>query len=205
MSAVRRPKPTPTEPSSKTGTRGDRDRIRREPASRKPKPQPDLRILETQVFRGPNYWSYEPAVRLLMDLGSLEQWPSNKLKGFNQALVEVLPGLRDHTCGVGRPGGFVERLQDGTWAGHVAEHVALELQRETGAHIYRGKTRSAGRSGQYNVIFGYQEEQVGVAAGKLAARLVNHLVRAEEGFDFLAEVESLIKLAERRAYGPSTQ
>src|SRR5919198_5426575 len=114
MSAVRKPKPTPTEPSSKTGTRSDRERIRREPASDKPKPQPDLRILETQVFRGPNYWSYEPGVRLLVDLGSLEHWPSNKLKGFNQALLQMLPGLADHTCSLGRAGGFVERLRDGT-------------------------------------------------------------------------------------------
>jgi cyanophycin synthetase len=197
--------PAPEDVRRAAGTRGDRERARREPASRKPKPQPDLRVLETQVFRGPNYWSYEPAVRLLVDLGSLEQWPSNKLKGFNDALVELLPGLRDHTCGMGRPGGFIERLKDGTWAGHVAEHVALELQRETGAQIYRGKTRSAGKPGQYNVIFGYQEEMVGVAAGKLAVRMVNHLVRAEQGFDFLVEMEGLIKLAERRAFGPSTQ
>ena len=99
----------------------------------------------------------------------------------------------------------MERLEDGTWLGHVAEHVALELQRESGAHIYRGKTRSAGEPGQYNVIYGYGEEQVGVEAGRLAVRLVNHLVEAEEGFDFLAELESLILLAERRAFGPSTQ
>src|SRR5204862_2052568 len=92
-----------------------------------------------------------------------------------------------------------------TWVGHVAEHVALELQRESGAHIYRGKTRSADESGQYHVIYGYVEEQVGVAAGRLAARLVNHLVSPEEGFDFLAALEDLIRLSERRAFGPSTQ
>jgi cyanophycin synthetase len=83
--------------------------------------------------------------------------------------------------------------------------VALELQRETGAHISRGKTRSAGETGRYNVIYGYGEETVGVAAGKLAVRLVNHLVKAEKDFDFLGELEGLIKLAERRAFGPSTQ
>ena len=99
----------------------------------------------------------------------------------------------------------MERLNEGTWVGHVAEHVAIALQRETGAHVYRGKTRSAGMTGQYNVIYGYGEERVGVAAGRLAVRLVNHLVQPEEGFDLLKEIETLILLAERRAFGPSTQ
>ena len=83
--------------------------------------------------------------------------------------------------------------------------MALELQRESGAHISRGKTRSAGASGQYNVIYGYAEEYVGLEAGRLAVRLVNHLVKAEPGFDFPAELERLILLAERRQFGPSTQ
>jgi cyanophycin synthetase len=142
---------------------------------------------------------------MLVDLGSLEAWPSNRIPGFNEGLLELLPGVANHSCSIGRRGGFGERLVDGTWLGHVAEHAALELQRETGAHISRGKTRGAGETGRYNVIYGYWEETVGVEAGKLAVRLVNHLVRAEEGFDFLAELERLIKLAERRAFGPSTQ
>jgi hypothetical protein len=168
-------------------------------------PEPDLRIVQTQVFRGPNYWSYESCIRMLVDLGSLEEWPSNRIPGFNEGLLELLPGVAQHSCSVGRRGGFGERLVDGTWLGHVAEHVALELQRETGAHISRGKTRSAGETGRYNVIYGYWEESVGLEAGHLAVRLVNHLVGAEDGFDFLAELERLIRLAERRAFGPSTQ
>jgi cyanophycin synthetase len=170
-----------------------------------PRARPDLKILEAQVFRGPNYYSYEPSVRLLVDLGTLEHWPSNTLPGFNEAVLEMLPGLADHTCSVGRRGGFVERLEDGTWLGHVAEHVALELQRETGSHVYRGKTRGVGTPGVYNVIYGYSEEQVGLAAGKLAVRVVNHLVSPQKDFDFLVELEKLIRLAEQRAFGPSTQ
>jgi cyanophycin synthetase len=172
---------------------------------RKPSPRPDLKVLETQVFRGPNYWSYEPCIRVLVDLGSLEEWPSNTLPGFNEALLGFLPGLEQHACSLGKAGGFVERLREGTWVGHVAEHIALELQRESGSHVYRGKTRGAGRTGRYNVIFGYWEERVGLAAGELSVRLVNHLVRAEPGFDFHQELEGLIRLAERRAFGPSTQ
>ncbi|MGA9160150.1 MAG: cyanophycin synthetase [Actinomycetota bacterium] len=164
-----------------------------------------MRVVETQVFRGPNYWSYDPAIRLLVDLGSLEDWPSNTIAGFIDGLLEMLPGIAEHSCSLGRRGGFGERLKEGTWLGHVAEHIALELQRESGAHVYRGKTRSAGEPGRYNVIYGYWEERVGLAAGELAVRLVNQLVEPAEDFDFLVELERLILLAERRAFGPSTQ
>ena len=153
--------------AGRTATRADRQRAKREPASKKPQLSPDLKILQTQVFRGPNYWSYEPCVRLLVDLGSLEHWPSNTIPGFTSRLLELLPGVGEHSCSLGKRGGFRERLKEGTWLGHVAEHVALELQRESGAHISRGKTRSAGPAGQYNVIYGYAEERVGLAAGRL--------------------------------------
>jgi cyanophycin synthetase len=172
-------------------------------------PRADLKILESRVYRGPNYWSYDKAVHLLVDLGSLEDFPTNLLPGFTDDLLALLPGLADHSCGVGRKGGFVERLRDGTWLGHVAEHVALQLQREAGGEQRRGKTRGAGRRGQYNVIYGYGDDQVGLAAGRLAVRLVNHLVEnqveREPDFDFEAELERFILRAERTAFGPSTQ
>ncbi len=190
---------------SRTSSRTDRRRAKDEPATDKRPLAPDLRVVETQVFRGPNYWSYEPAIRLLVDLGTLEDWPSNTIPGFVDGLIEMLPGVAEHSCSLGRRGGFGERLREGTWLGHVAEHIALELQRESGAHVYRGKTRSAGKPGRYNVIYGYWEERVGVAAGELAVRLVNQLVAPAEDFDFLTELERLILLAERRAFGPSTQ
>ena len=189
----------------KTKTKAERERAKREPAKAKPTAKPDLAIVETQVFRGPNYWSYEPAIRLLVDLGSLEHWPSNTIPRFNERLLELLPGVGEHSCSLGRRGGFREHLVDGTWAGHVAEHIAIELQRESGAHVYRGKTRGTGEPGRYHVIYGYGEEQVGLEAGRLAVRLVNHLVKPDRDLDFPAELERLILLAERRAFGPSTQ
>ena len=169
------------------------------------RPRATLRILETHVYRGPNYWSYRPAIRLLVDLGVLEEWPSNAIEGFNAGLVDLLPGLARHSCSLGRPGGFLQRLEDGTWLGHVAEHVALELQREAGTEVGRGKTRSAGSYGRYHVVYSYAEESVGLAAGRLAVRLVNHLVEPDPNFDFGAELEQLILTAERAAFGPSTQ
>ncbi|MFN2483882.1 MAG: cyanophycin synthetase [Candidatus Limnocylindria bacterium] len=169
------------------------------------RPHGTLRILEARVYRGPNYWSYRPAIRLLVDLGVLEEWPSNRIDGFNAGLVDMLPDLAKHTCSLGRPGGFLQRLDDGTWLGHVAEHVALQLQREAGTEVGRGKTRSAGSYGRYHVVYSYADESVGLAAGRLAVRLVNHLVEADPAFDYRAELESLILIAERAAFGPSTQ
>ncbi|MDH5313975.1 MAG: acetate--CoA ligase family protein, partial [Actinomycetota bacterium] len=180
-------------------------RAKRKPVPGAPPAEPDLQILQTQVFRGPNYFSYDPAIRLVVDLGSLESWPSNTIPRFNEQLLELLPRVGEHSCSRGHAGGFRERLEEGTWAGHVAEHIAIELQRESGAQVYRGKTRGTGTPGQYNVTFGYWEEQVGLAAGRLAVRLVNHLVKVEKDFDFSRELERLILLAERRAFGPSTQ
>ncbi len=169
------------------------------------KPRPELKIIETRVYRGPNYWNYEPAIKLIVDLGVLEHFPSNTIPGFVEALLEMLPGVGQHTCGTGRVGGFEERLREGTWVGHVAEHIALQLQREAGTEVGRGKTRGTGEPGRYNVVYSFGEEAVGRAAGKLAVRLVNHLVEAEPGFDFRAELEELILLSERAAFGPSTQ
>jgi cyanophycin synthetase len=145
---------------------------------------------------------------MLVDLGSLEEFPSDKIPGFVDALVGLLPTLEDHACSLGRRGGFISRLRDGTWAGHVAEHVALELQNLSGTDVRHGKTRSSGPYGQYNVIYEYREEQVGIEAGKVAVQLVNHLVAPDDAsvaFDFDAELERLIRLAERLAFGPSTQ
>ena len=171
-------------------------------------PLPTLRILETRVLRGPNYWAREPVIRMLVDLGNLEEFPSNRIPGFSDALIALLPTLEDHACSLGRRGGFITRLQEGTWAGHIAEHVALEFQNLAGTDVRHGKTRAAGVHGQYNCIYEYKEEAVGLEAGRMAVGLVNHLVAPDDPeffFDFAPKLENLIRLAERQAFGPSTQ
>ncbi|HEX2705387.1 MAG TPA: cyanophycin synthetase, partial [Candidatus Lustribacter sp.] len=168
-------------------------------------PAAELRIVESRVYRGPNIWSYEPAIHLVLDLGVLEGYPSDTLDGFTDRLLALLPGLGKHTCSRGHPGGFVERLREGTWLGHVTEHVALQLQQEAGHDHRRGKTREVkDRPGHYNIIFGYADESVGLEAGRLAVRIVNDLVQAEDGFDFPAELNVFLTRAERTAFGPST-
>ena len=140
------------------------------------KPLPTLRILETRVLRGANHWSTQPVVKMLVDLGVLEQFPSNKLPGFTDALVALIPTLEDHACSLGRRGGFITRLKDGTWAGHIAEHIALEFQNLAGTDVRHGKTRSTGEYGHYNVIYEYREESVGLEAGRMAVALINHII-----------------------------
>ncbi len=172
------------------------------------RPEPTLQIVETRILRGPNYWAREPVVRMVVDLGVLENFPSNRIPGFTEALVELLPSLEDHACSLGRRGGFITRLREGTWAGHITEHIALELQNLAGTDVRHGKTRSTGEHGRYNVIFEFREESVGIEAGKIAVSLINQLVAANDpsvAIDFMAQLERLILLAERQAFGPSTQ
>jgi cyanophycin synthetase len=168
-------------------------------------PRATLKIVETRVYRGPNYWSYDPTIKLVVDLGVLEAFPTNKIPGFTDALLSMLPGVGLHSCSTGRSGGFTKRLRDGTWVGHVAEHVALQLQRDAGTEVGRGKTRGTGEPGRYHVVYSYAEESVGLAAGRLAVRLVNHLVEPSPDFNLATEFEQLVLLAERAAFGPSTQ
>ena len=141
-----------------------------------------------------------------MFVGELEDRPTNKIPGFYERLTEYMPSLYDHGCSLGRPGGFLQRMREGTWMGHVLEHVALEFQNLSGAEVGRGKTRSTGERGIYSVVFEHTQEDVGLASGRLGVRLLNHLVyNAEPDFNFQVELEeNVIKVAERLAYGPST-
>jgi cyanophycin synthetase len=150
-------------------------------------------------------WARVPVVHLVVDIGELEERPTNLIPGFSEQLIGLIPSLHTHVCSVGRPGGFVQRLHKGTWMGHVLEHVALELQDLTGARVTRGKTRGTGERGVYNVIYAYTDEDVGLAAGALARRLLNNLVYGSDpAFEFTQALEQLIRLAERTSYGPST-
>jgi cyanophycin synthetase len=150
-----------------------------------------------------------------VDLGELEEWPSMKLgKGFTDGLIAALPGLHEHTCSYGKPGGFIRRLteDEGTWMGHILEHVAIELQNVAGEAVTFGKTRSHGATGQYHVIYQYEQEDVGLEAGRLGLMLLHSLLPPKlrpdgavpRDFDFAAERDEFIRYAQRRHLGPST-
>jgi cyanophycin synthetase len=170
-----------------------------------------MKLVETRVYRGPSPYGYRPVIRMTIDLEELEQFPSAKIDGFVDRLLADIPTLDEHGCSYGEPGGFVRRLREGTWFGHITEHVALELQCLAGTPVTYGKTRSAGRDGVYHVIYSYEQEQVGRRAGELALRYLTSVLpdgfpaKLLGPFDFKAELEALVRLAERVALGPSTR
>jgi cyanophycin synthetase len=174
-----------------------------------------MKILERSVYLGPSHYALFPVIRYRMDLGELEAWPTARLgRSFQEALVEALPGLAEHGCSYGDPGGFLRRLREdeGTWLGHVLEHTAIEIQNEAGATVTFGKTRSAGEPGVYDVVYEYEQEEVGLEAGRLALTLLQSLLpeklRTEgavpKDFDFAEARDDFIRFAQRRALGPST-
>ncbi|MDQ3547330.1 MAG: cyanophycin synthetase, partial [Chloroflexota bacterium] len=165
-----------------------------------------MKVLDSKIYRGPNVWARVPVVLLRVDIEELEDRPTNVIEGFTDELVGLMPSLYDHYCSLGRPGGFLERLREGTWMGHVLEHIALELQTLAGSDGSRGLTRSTDDRGIYNVVYQYAQQDLGIAAGELGVRLLNSLIYTDDpDFDYQHELERLIRLAERLAFGPSTK
>lgn len=132
-----------------------------------------MRILDRNIYVGPSQYALFPVIRLELDLEALEEWPTARIgQDFVDGLLAALPGLAEHGCSYRTPGGFVRRMREdeGTWMGHVLEHMALELQNVAGENVTFGKTRSVrdGRTGVYNVIYEYEQKEEGIAAGELA-------------------------------------
>ena len=175
-----------------------------------------MRILDRSVFVGPSLYAHFPVIRLELDLERLEDWPTGRLgPAFVDALVEAVPGLAEHGCSYRTPGGLIRRMKEGegTWLGHVLEHVAIELQNMAGEDVTFGKTRSIdGRPGVYSVIYEYAQREEGIEAGELALKLLRSLVPAElrsadavpDDWNWPEARDTFIRYAQRRALGPST-
>ncbi|APE30726.1 cyanophycin synthetase [Halomonas aestuarii] len=162
-----------------------------------------MNILEHRALRGPNYYSRYPAIFLRLDIGNLEEKPSDLVPGIVERITALLPTLQEHRCSVGRPGGFLERLERGTWAGHVVEHVAIELQNLIGFSVGYGKTIDSYDTGIYNVVYRYRDEACGLAAGVEAVDLVERLF-AGEAIDMPAIIDRLKQVRDAHMLGPST-
>src|SRR5450432_4871747 len=136
-----------------------------------------MKILEIKVLKGPNYWSVRrnKLIQMKLDLEEKENMPTNKIPGFRERLEQLLPSLYEHRCSVGRPGGFFERIEEGTWMGHVIEHIALEIQTLAGMDTGFGRTRGTGTVGEYYVCFSYLEEDAGVYVAKMAVKVAQAL------------------------------
>jgi cyanophycin synthetase len=164
-----------------------------------------MKILEINAMRGPNYWSVNrhKLIVMVLDLEEMEELPTNKIDGFYERLQALFPTMYAHRCSVGAPGGFFQRVQEGTWMGHVIEHIALEIQSLAGMNVGFGRTRTYGQHGVYNVVFDYMEEKVGRFAAKASVRIAEALIKGEE-YDLAADVQEMRELRENERLGPST-
>lgn len=162
-----------------------------------------VEVRHLRVLRGPNLYAYMPVLQITLDVGPYEERPSNSFPGFVERLVAWLPGLQKHECSLKRPGGFIERLERGTYLGHIAEHVTIELQNLMGFKVGFGRVRGTGERGVYNVVIEYREEKPARAAFETALRLTLAAMH-DEPFEVEKEIETLLELADEYRLGPST-
>ncbi|MGE0638535.1 MAG: cyanophycin synthetase, partial [Bacteroidia bacterium] len=164
-----------------------------------------MKIIEINAMRGPNYWSVNrhKLIVMVLDLEELEERPTNTIDGFAKRMMDMFPSLMSHRCSVGTEGGFLERVNEGTWMGHVIEHIALEIQTLAGMNVGFGRTRDYGTKGVYNVVFDYMEEKVGRFAAASATRIAQALVDGTS-YDLDADIQEMRELREGQRLGPST-
>lgn len=165
-----------------------------------------MKILKTQVLRGPNAWSNyrNRLIQVRIDLEEMEQFPTDKIDGFTERFKAIFPQMISHECSEGREGGFFERLRRGTWLGHVMEHVALEIQSMAGMECGYGRTRETETKGVYNMVFTYAIEEAGLYAAQAAFRIVKAIADNEE-YDVNNDINELKELALKYGLGPSTK
>ena len=164
-----------------------------------------MKILKIQALRGPNIWSIKRTklIQMRLDLEELEERPTDKIEGFKERLEELLPTLIEHRCSEGCHGGFFQRVDRGTWMGHVIEHIALEIQTLAGMNVGFGRTRETKTPGVYNVVFNYLEEKVGVYSAKAAVRVAEALIEGEK-YDLTEDIQNMKEIREDVRLGPST-
>ena len=164
-----------------------------------------MKILKIQALRGPNIWSIKrkKLIQMRLDLEETEQFPTNKIEGFRERLEKLLPTLIEHRCSEGCRGGFFMRIEQGTWMGHVIEHIALEIQTLAGMDTGFGRTRETKTPGTYNVVFSYMEENVGLFAAESAVAIAEALIKGVD-YDLEYDLLKMREIRERVRLGPST-
>ena len=164
-----------------------------------------MKILKIQALRGPNIWSIrrQKLIQMRLDLEELEERPTDKIDGFRERLENLLPTLIEHRCSEGCRGGFFQRVDRGTWMGHVIEHIALEIQTLAGMDVGFGRTRETKTPGVYNVVFNYLEEKVGIYAAKAAVKIAEAVIAGED-YDLTDDIQNMKEIREDVRLGPST-
>lgn len=164
----------------------------------------EIRICDVSVYSGRNIYSHRPVVKMTVDIGKYGCIPTNQIPGFHEQLLRLLPGLRTNCCSLGYPGGFLERLESGTYLAHVLEHVILEMQSMVGYDVCYGKTRTLAEPSLYYLVYEYRNEVCGVECGKSGVVLLNHLLSGRE-IAFRENLLYLKKVSQEAELGPSTE
>jgi cyanophycin synthetase len=165
-----------------------------------------MKILEVNALDGPNYWSgYRHQIIVMkINIGELEEKPTNEIDGFYDRMTVLLPSLFAHRCSEDYEGGFFMRVKNGTWMGHVIEHIALEIQSLAGMECGYGRTRGTGNYGEYNVIFSYELERAGRYAAEASVKIVEGLIN-NTPVDIRQIIEDLKTIRREDDFGPSTK
>ncbi len=164
-----------------------------------------MKILEIKALRGPNYWSVRrpKLIQMKLDLEEMEDRPTNTIPGFLERLDKLMPSLYEHRCSELKPGGFYERVTEGTWMGHVIEHLALELQTLAGMDTGFGRTRGTGVTGEYYVCFSYLEEDAGIYAARASVNIAQALTD-DKPYSLDEDIMRMREIRENTRLGPST-
>jgi cyanophycin synthetase len=165
-----------------------------------------IQVKKIKVLTGPNMWAYRPVLEILTQIGKYEELPTNKIPGFSERLVELIPSIWEHRCSEGRPGGFLERLRTGTYMGHIVEHIILELQSLAGMDVGFGRTRGSEHLGEYRVVVDYKDDEAARMCVYLAVEIAEALAEnVPLGFDLNERLAEVREVAEDNVLGPSTQ
>ena len=164
-----------------------------------------MKIIDIKTMKGPNYWSVRRhnLTVMVLDLEEMEQFPTNKIDGFGERLEKMFPSMHSHRCSVGKAGGFFQRVKEGTWMGHVIEHIALEIQTLAGMDCGFGRTRGYGEEGVYFVVFNHMVGRVGRYAAKASFRIAEALISGEE-YDLAEDILNMKEIRQNEGLGPST-
>lgn len=163
----------------------------------------DMKFLRIMSLQGPNIWTYRSVLEAWVDIGELEDFPSNTLPGFNDRLIAWLPSLIEHRCSIGERGGFIQRLREGTWPAHILEHITLELQNLAGMPGGFGKAREMDTRGVYKVVVRAWHEEITLASLHRARELILAAMD-DHPFDVATAIAELKEMAEAKLLGPST-
>ncbi len=162
-----------------------------------------IRICDFTIYGGRNIYSHRPVMKMVVDIGSYRETPTNEIPGFNGELLRIFPGLKTNCCGLGYEGGFLERLESGTYLAHVLEHVILEMQAMVGYDMRFGKTRLLEEPSVYYLVYEYENEVCGLECGKASIFILNCLLSGKD-IEIAEFLDYLKKVSQEAELGPST-